>query len=394
MGQSFTGVIDRIATNPLVRRAQSLSVYPEEAIAEIRDELGPGPFSIILIFVSAKHLLPAIATAITRLMPGQRVIGATTAGEIGTSGYLDGAIVAVGLPASHFRAQSMVIRDLDRFNEHLSIQEVLRLRGALAGSVPIWPNEFAFLLSDGLSLREDALVSALGPALGGSPLFGGSAGDGVDFGRTFVLADGVFQSNIAVLTFIRTSCRIKVFRFDHLLPTDLRMVVTEADPANRIVREINAEPAARAYARALGRDPDQLSQFVFAAHPVVVRIGGNHHVCAIQRVEPNGDLKFFTAIDEGLVLTLAEGQDIVAHLERSLDSLSPDGPPIAVIACECILRRMEIEETQVKATMSAILGRHNVVGFNSYGEQLNMLHVNQTFTGVAIYPPPGEEVPR
>lgn len=37
--------------------------------------------------------------------------------------------------------------------------------------------------------------------------------------------------------------------------------------------------------------------------------------------------------------------------------------------------------------MSQTLARHNVVGFNSYGEQLNMLHVNQTFTGVAIYPP-------
>ena len=168
------------------------------------------------------------------------------------------------------------------------------------------------------------------------------------------------------------------------------MVVTAADPTRRVVMEINAEPAARAYARALGRDPDQLSQFIFAAHPVVVRIGGNHHVCAIQQVEPNGDLKFLSAVDVGQVLTLAEGQEISAHLERSLDRLSPDGPPEAILACECILRRLEIEETQVKGVMSRTLARHNVVGFNSYGEQLNMLHVNQTFTGVAIYPPAGE----
>ncbi|TPE52149.1 FIST N-terminal domain-containing protein [Amaricoccus solimangrovi] len=374
-----------------VRRAQSLRGDDFAAVAEVRRALGPGPFALVILLVSSNRSTDAISAAVMREFPGQVVIGATTAGEIGVTGYLDGAIVAVALPAANFRAQTLMIPDLEQFPRHVSIQEVLRLRNGLAGSVPTWPNEFAFLLSDGLSLREEQFVSALGPALGGAPLFGGSAADGVNFERTFVLADGAFRSNTAVLAFIRTNCRVKVFRFDHLLPTEQRMVVTAADPARRLVMEINAEPAARAYARALGRDPDQLSPFIFAAHPVVVRIGGTHHVCAIQQVEPNGDLKLFSAVDQGQVLTLAEGQEIAAHLERSLDALSPDGPPEAIIACECILRRLEIEETQVKGVMSRTLARHNVVGFNTYGEQLNMLHVNQTFTGVAIYPPLGED---
>jgi hypothetical protein len=33
------------------------------------------------------------------------------------------------------------------------------------------------------------------------------------------------------------------------------------------------------------------------------------------------------------------------------------------------------------------LQRHRVLGFSTYGEQLNSMHVNQTMTGVAIYPP-------
>lgn len=391
MGDILDALDDRAgATQQRVRRAQSLRSDDFAAIAEVRRKLGDGPFALIILLVSANRSTDAVSAAVMREFPGQVVIGATTAGEIGESGYLEGAVVAVGLPSRNFRAQTLFIPDLERFSRHLSIQEVLRLRNGLAGAVPNWPNEFAFLLSDGLSLREEQFVSALGPALGGAPLFGGSAADGVNFERTFVLADGAFRSNTAVLAFIRTNCRVKVFRFDHLLPTEQRMVVTAADPERRVVMEINAEPAARAYARALGRDPDQLSPFIFAAHPVVVRIGGTHHVCAIQQVRPNGDLKFLSAVDAGQVLTLAEGQEISAHLERSLDALSPEGPPEAIIACECILRRLEIEETQVKGAMSRTLARHNVVGFNSYGEQLNMLHVNQTFTGVAIYPPPGE----
>jgi len=33
------------------------------------------------------------------------------------------------------------------------------------------------------------------------------------------------------------------------------------------------------------------------------------------------------------------------------------------------------------------LRRHGVVGFSTYGEQLNAMHVNHTMTGVALYPP-------
>ena len=137
-----------------------------------------------------------------------------------------------------------------------------------------------------------------------------------------------------------------MFSLDHLLPTDQRMVVTEADPARRIVRQINAEPAAREYARLLGHDPGQLTAFTFAAHPVVVRIGGRHHVRAIQRMAPNGDLIFFSAIDDGLVLTLAEPQDMVAHLDRELTRLAADGAPDTILACDCILRRIEAQENQ------------------------------------------------
>jgi hypothetical protein len=371
----------------IVLRAQSLAREADAAIAEIAEALGPGPFALVCLFCSSDRSPEDLGAAVARRLSGVPVVGCSTAGEIGLDGYLDGAIAAFALPLSHFRVDVMILPDLARFSEKLSVGEILRRRSQLAAAAPNWASEFAFLLSDGLSLREDQLVSALGPALGSTPLFGGSAGDAVRFGRTSVLAGGEFRSNMSALCLIRTVCRVKVFRFDHLEPTDIRMVVTDADPESRLVREINAEPAARAYARALGKDPDQLSPFIFAAHPMVVRTGGKHHVCAIQRVEENGDLRFFTSIDVGLVLTLAQGQDIARHLDRSMEELSPDETPDAIIGCECVLRRLEIEQTQNRAVMSRTLKRHNVIGFNGYGEQFNMLHVNQTFTGVAIYSP-------
>ncbi|MDZ7907609.1 MAG: FIST C-terminal domain-containing protein [Gemmobacter sp.] len=178
-----------------------------------------------------------------------------------------------------------------------------------------------------------------------------------------------------------------MFSLDHLVPTERRMVVTEADPTSRTVRRINAEPAAREYARLLGKDPGQLTTFTFAAHPVVVRIGGRHHVRAIQQVAPNGDLIFFSAIDEGLVLTLAEPQDMATHLDARADRRSAGRKPAAILACDCILRRVAAEESQRFGAVSGLLKSHGVVGFSTYGEQMNAMHVNQTMTGVAIYPP-------
>jgi len=104
---------------------------------------------------------------------------------------------------------------------------------------------------------------------------------------------------------------------------------------------------------------------------------------------PNGDLVFFSAIDEGLVLTLAEPLDMAEHLDQALMGLSTGGKPAAIIACDCILRRMEAMEKQRSGAISALLQQHRVLGFSTYGEQLNSMHVNQTMTGVAIYPPEG-----
>ena len=369
-----------------VPRAQVLAGLPNAAQALAR-ALGPGPFACVLLFISPEADLPALTLGLAAEFGDCPVIGCTTAGEISAAGYTEGEIVAVGLPASLFAAETLLIEDLHQIEPEPLIGRMIRMRGALERARPAWEHEFAFLMVDGLSIREDELTAALAAGLGPVPLFGGSAGDGTRFKATFVLHGGRVVSNAAVLVMLRTVCRVKVFNLDHLVPTARRMVVTEADPKRRIVRQINAEPAAQEYARVLGKDPAQLTTFTFAAHPLVVRIGGRHHVRAIQRVAEIGDLVFFSAIDEGLVLTLAEPLEMVTHLKGELAALRAEGEPVAILACDCILRRMEALEKQQYGAVSEVLRDNNVMGFSTYGEQWNSMHVNQTMTGVAIYPP-------
>jgi hypothetical protein len=188
-----------------------------------------------------------------------------------------------------------------------------------------------------------------------------------------------------VIALIETDHPFTVFKLDHFRPTDKKMVVTEADPVRRLVMEINAEPAAPAYAKMVGLDERELNPMTFAAYPVVVRVGGEYHVRSIQKVEEDGSLRFYCGIDEGLVLTVADGDDIAMNLDQALTRVAAElGSVDLILGCDCILRRLEAEQKQKSLEVSQVLKRHGVVGFNTYGEQYRSMHVNQTFTGVAI----------
>jgi hypothetical protein len=253
-------------------------------------------------------------------------------------------------------------------------------------------NSFAFLLIDGLSVREEPVARALQSALGEVSLVGGSAGDGLKFGRTQVFVDGAFRSDTCALTLVKTPLPFTVFKSQHFLPTEQRLVITEADAAHRIVREINGLPAAQEYARLLGVDVDELNPKRFAASPVVVLIDGNNYVRSIQKVSPDGSVTFFCAIEEGLVLRVARGVDLVENLEQSLAGVCKEiGSPELVLTCDCILRRLEIVQSRLESCIDGIFQRHNAVGFNTYGEQFRGVHVNQTLSAVAIGSSSGEQ---
>lgn len=358
-----------------------------DAIGRIARGLGPGPFALVMLFLSPDADLPQIARMAHDVLPTHRLVGCTTAGEISDAGYDESCIVALGFPEAFFAADTLVMEDLSRLDSRRLADAFLNMRQKLSIDHGDLSEELAILLVDGLSVKEDELASALATGMGSVPLVGGSAGDGTRFRETFVLHGSRLMRNAAVLSVIRSACPVKVFNMDNLTPTGRCMVVTDADPEARIVRRINAEPAGIEYARLLGKDPARLDTFTFAAHPLAVRVGARHHVRAIQRMLPTGELVFFSAIDEGVVLTITEPRDLATHLATELTRLREPAEPAAILAFDCILRRIETQEKQMTTQVSALLRQNGVVGFSTYGEQIGPMHVNQTMTGIAFYPP-------
>jgi hypothetical protein len=353
-----------------------------EALATARSEL-------VMLFCSPQFHIAEIAGAVKEFAPACRVLGCTTAGEITPLGHRRGAIMGVSFDAAHFAASIMPVEHLSEFEiaagfaaARSLLAEHERVQQRLESS-----HTFAMLINDGLAMREEAIVSAFGAALGQVPLVGGSAGANPRVREPNMFLDGRVLDNAALMILVSTDLDFRVFQTQHFQPLDQKVVVTKADPANRLVLEMNAEPAAREYARLLGLERDRLNPQVFAAHPLVVRAGGRHYARAIQQVNEDDSLHFFCAIDEGIVLSVAESGDLIADLEALFARLRHDlGPPQAVIGFDCILRYIEMEQGDMLGEISQLMQANNVIGFNTYGEQFGTMHMSQTFTGIAFGP--------
>ena len=371
-----------------VRVAWTSADHPRDAAQQLFRTLDPQSLAGVLLFCSSRYPLVELAAAINACSEGLTVIGCTSSGEITTEGTAEGTITAIGFPASHFTLTAARFDDLDAFEEGAAQGIVRELVGsAVAASHALGPSvdHAAIFLVDGLSHREEMLTVTVQDALGKIPLIGGSSGDGLAFKETFIFESGQFRRDAALVAILSSSRPLKVFRAQHYRPGSTKMVITGADPVGRVVTEINAEPAAQEYARLTGVTVDQLGSNVFAAHPPMVRAGGEYYVRSIQSANPDDSLTFYCAIDEGIVLTLGEAGDIVGGLSALFDDLDRSvGGIDRIIGFDCVLNKVEIEQRQLTRKVSELMVDNRVTGFNTYGEQYHALHVNQTFSGLAI----------
>ncbi len=372
------------ASSVRVRTTSTDERDPAVAVAALVAELGTEA-DLYLVFVATPYPLDDLAVELCRAWQ-DRVIGCTSAGNLGAKGYHEGALTAIALSGGGLRAQTVAIEPLDQLAAGLRRAEPA-LRELCQQADP--EHTVALMLVDGLSLQEEHVAASLGTILGDIPLIGGSAGDDLSFRATAVLSGGRFSSNAATTTVITSRAPLRVFRIQHFEPGEKVLVITDADPAVRTVREINGMPAVEAYADALGLAPEQLDTGVFSAHPVIMRAGGSSWVRSVSRALPDGGLAFFAAVDAGAVLRIARTLDPVDTLTSQLDVLNAElGTISGMIAFDCILRRIEFQDAGLLPAIEPLLQGVGAAGFSTYGEQFGDFHMNQTMVGVAFGGPP------
>lgn len=354
---------------------------PSAAVGELADQFSGHDPAVIFFFCSSDYDLQALGRALDKRFSCP-VVGCTSSGQLGPAGFQRNGISGIAL-CGGVRVSVFPIPSLRHHEDQVS-------RIAASLSNPDKANgtghRFGLLLVDGLSMMEERLAASLYQSIGNIPIVGGSAGDNLNFTRTLIyVGDGHFETDAAVFTVVECDSPVLPFKIQHFLPSDLDMVITEADPERRVIIEINGEPAARAYAETIGMAIEDLSPSVFSSRPLVLILGGERYVRSIQKVNDDLSLTCYCAIDEGLILHVGEGIDPAQCLQDAFAEIHSKIPePQVILGCDCILRRLEYEQKGSVEAMGKLMAQNKVFGFSTYGEQFNGVHVNQTLTGVAI----------
>ncbi len=370
--------------------AASSQPVTQDAVAACAAELRGNTYQHIIVFFSSEHDISVLIGALSEMFPDTPVSGCSTAGEVGPLGMTQGGIVLIAFPEAGFRVLSEAIPGTDQAGvEHASeIARRLKTQIILGSNHAARDHVFALVLIDGLSNTEEALIAAIHWSLDDIELVGGSAGDSLAFQHTTLIHRNAPVRGGALLFVIESHAPFVVFKTQNFEPTPIKLVVTAADAEKRIVYELNAEPAAREYAAAIGLLPNDLGPFSFASYPLVVKVGGDYYCRSIRNMNSDGSLSFFCAIDEGLVFTVARPRDMIRSTQETLEQLDRKlGGTDFVLGFDCILRRLDSESRQVRHKFEELYHRFGVAGFHTYGEQFNAMHLNQTLTGIAFGKP-------
>lgn len=353
-----------------------------------------GDSALTMVFASTAHDLAVLGRELAE-RGVRRVIGASTGRAISENGFEPGGVSGFHLPEGRFAAADTVLEDVAGMGLPELRARLHQLQVELGGAGGAFEHRFAVLLVDAESRCEERLAAVLGMELNGVPLIGGSAGDlyfnplGHPPGSTRLLYHGSAKRGAAILCLVASASPVMAYSHNHYIQSDKKFVITDADPARRVVREIDGRPALEVYAAACGfRRPPRESRD-FSPFPLMIRIGGHYYARGMQRIYPDGALEFACALEPGLVVALAKPGDMIASLDGMFGAMRAKiGAPELVIGVDCAARTAYMERQGLTKGIKALLRQHSVTGFSSLGEQFNTIHANNSFTclGVASLP--------
>ncbi|WP_420935095.1 nitric oxide-sensing protein NosP [Alteromonas sp. A081] len=377
----------------LSESAQACNSSPYTAIdacnavaKEILSHANPQDIELVLFHCSTLFTLHDISTALTKYFPRVNIVGCTSAGEFNKKGYGVGKLLAVAFLKSEFSIATALVPHLGDVNFDHAHNIASGLRNTLQNRTQRYDTKQHFVISllDGLSRHEEHFLETFATAFGNIPHFGGSAGDDLQLEATYIYYNGEFHRDAAILLLVGTDKPFSIFSIDHIQSPVSKLVVTDADAESRTVFEINGEPAAEYYASLLGLKAKDLTPDVFSMFPLAVFVGGKYFIRSIQKVDiMTNAITFYCAVDIGIILTFIQLGDCVEALENKLEQIREElGEPEFVYACDCFLRRLEIQQNKKDDEIKRLQQAYKVAGFNAYGEHIHSVHLNQTFTGV------------
>ena len=360
------------------------------AVAEALQQIRLVGLKCVLFFVSSHYDQKKISEAIRAyaaedaLFYDVAFVGCTSAGEFTERGFREDSFTAMGFTSAGLSLGIGIGKQISEDPigaAKCAVEQACEQLGIGVSDLN-QPEYTGLVLIDGLRSVEEYIMLGINKSARSLRVAGGSAGDDMDFSRTIIHARGETYENAVALLIFKTDMLVRMFQISSYLPTMRRLKVTKADCENRIVYEFNGRPAADEYAHALGISTEALNADVFMNYPLALSFEEGYYIRSpLKVVAKDRALMLFSHINEGTWVTIMRPGKIIAETRTVIQKIRQEIPHIsAVIAFNCILSyRQSAKEGNLDDLISE-LSVAPLIGFNTYGEQYNGLHVNQTMT--------------
>jgi hypothetical protein len=364
-----------------IKTAYSVKTDLQDVIVDINAQLKDFETKMVIYFSSSTFPPAEIAERMEAAFPDAETFGCSTAGEIVTGKMLSKSVVAMAFNSQAIKNSKVeVIENLDKesFRAFNSFQRHFGKKMKAMDS----KQYVGIILVDGLSGKEELIMDRIGD-LTNVTFIGGSAGDDLKFTNTYVYANGKSYANAAVLAILEPGVEFSFVKTQSFCELPQKLVVTKANEFTREVLEFNNQPAAIAYAEAVGTSVlDVPNRFMH--NPVGLVFEGEPFVRSPQQVK--GDkMVFYCSIKEGMELSLLESTDIIASTKKALDvARQQPGGISGIVNFNCILRTLELGQKNQTEDYGNLFESEPTVGFSTYGEQY-IGHINQTATMLVFH---------
>lgn len=347
-------------------------IQARDGMSWMVDGDGPEPADLVLYFGSRRALEAGrLYSDLCTAYPGAQLVGCSTGGQILGHDVTDDVATAVAMSfeATEIAVSSEMIGDRTQSKScgHAIGQE-LAARPGLAG---------VFVLSDGLEVNGSELTRGILERIGPDiPLSGGLAGDGADFVRTLVGANGPpVARQIAAIGFYGDRFEMAAGAAGGWDEFGTRRQVTRAQGS--VLYELDGSPALELYRRYLGQEAAGLpgTALLFPLkifHPDEPRHGIVRTVLSIDENEQT--MTFAGDVPEGWTAQLMMGRfnkltDASAEAARR-SGRRLGAPADLTLMVSCIGRRLLMDQLIGEEIEAAgeVVGRGAMAGFYSYGE--------------------------
>lgn len=364
--------------------------------AAAAEAVSAGDARLLVVFCSDSYDLQPLLAGIRGVAGEVPLIGCSTAGEIATNGPSDASVVVIALGGAGFSVSTKASGSASTRLRDAG-EEVARCVEDIADS----PHKVLLLLTDGLAGDQQEIVHGAYGVLGaGVPLVGGCAGDDLKMVRTFQLFNDQVLRDSVVAAALGSDAPLGIGVHHGWKKVGDPMLVTSS--ADSRVFTIDDRPALDVYLERLDapaearEDPAAFTRFALT-HPLgLMRRSGEPQVRFVAEANfvdrsigciaevPQSGMAWFMEGDEASVLQATDAACADAFQDLG-------GPPVGVIAFDCIARRGVLGDVGIRNEIDRIAHHAQgapVAGFYTYGEIARTRGIsgfhNQTLVVLAV----------